>query len=79
MTPVCGFSFCPAPPTTVVQKQRLPVAVFSTPAAEAVVARAGLSLVDLLRPVGLVNNLNSEACGAAVRHDRPRPATSCCP
>lgn len=42
------------------QKQRLPVAVFSTPAAEAVLERTGLSLVDLLRPVSLVNNLNGE-------------------
>lgn len=71
---MCGSSsFCPAPPiTTVVQKQRLPVAVFSTPAAEAVIARAGLSLVDLLRPVALVNNLNGEACGSAtaVCYDR---------
>jgi hypothetical protein len=40
------------------EKQRVPVAVFSTPAAEAVLARTGLSLVDLLRPVSLVNNLN---------------------
>ncbi len=41
-------------------KQRLPVAVFSTPAAEAVLARSGLSIVDLLRPVSLVNKLNGE-------------------
>lgn len=43
------------------EKQRLPVGVFSTPAADAVLARTGLSLVDLLRPVSLVNNLNGEA------------------
>lgn len=40
------------------EKQRVPVAVFSTPAAEAALARTGLSIVDLLRPVSLVNNLN---------------------
>lgn len=42
------------------RRQRLPVAVFSTPAAEAVLARTGLSIVDLLRPVSLVNNLNGQ-------------------
>lgn len=40
------------------QRQRMPVAVLSTPAAEAVLGRAGLSVVDLLRPVSLVNSLN---------------------
>lgn len=46
------------------QKQRLPVAVLCTPAADALVADAtGLSVVDLLRPLALVNNLNgARAC-----------------
>jgi hypothetical protein len=42
------------------EQQRLPVAVYSTPAAEAVLGRTGLALVDLLRPLALVNNLNGK-------------------
>lgn len=36
----------------------LAVAVYSTPAAEAVLTRHGLSVVDFLRPLSLVNKLN---------------------
>jgi hypothetical protein len=42
------------------RQKQLPDALYSTPAAEAVLARTGLSLVDLLRPVSLVNKLNGE-------------------
>lgn len=47
------------------QKQKLPVGVFATPAVESVLARTGLTMVDLLRPVSLVNKLNGRSLSAS--------------
>ncbi|WIA33724.1 hypothetical protein OEZ86_006842 [Tetradesmus obliquus] len=40
------------------QRHQLAVAVYSTGAADAILARHGLSIVDFLRPLSLVNQLN---------------------
>jgi hypothetical protein len=56
------------------QRQRVPVAVAATPAAEAVLGRSGLSVLDLLRPVSLVNNLNGEEVWLQLQQD----ALLCC-
>eukprot|EP00775_Hariotina_reticulata_P009635 gene9635-9795_t len=40
------------------ERYQLAVAVYSTPAAEAVLAKSGLTVTDFLRPLSLVNKLN---------------------
>jgi hypothetical protein len=40
------------------ERHQLAVAVYSTGAADTILARHGLSIVDFLRPVSLVNQLN---------------------
>jgi hypothetical protein len=45
------------------ERYQLAVAVYSTPAAEAVLAKSGLTITDFLRPLSLVNKLNGEPAG----------------
>lgn len=42
------------------ERHQIAVAVYSTPAAESVLAKNGLSIVDFLRPMALVNKLNGQ-------------------
>lgn len=42
------------------ERHQIAVAVYSTPAAEAVLAKNGLTIVDFLRPMSLVNKLNGQ-------------------
>jgi hypothetical protein len=47
------------------ERHQLAVAVYSTGAADAILARHGLSIVDFLRPLSLVNQLNGKHSNAA--------------